>query len=213
MPDLTETLRLVEHVSARLCHDLGGLIGTVGGAVDMLAEEDGRDGEIAAFAMTASRALVQRLRLMRAAWGPETEAMTLNMLMALAEPSLTARRVVLDFGSVAASEVFAPRVARIVLNLLLLAADGLPRGGMIKLIGGAADLFVRIEGQGAAWPTGLAACVHDEAAAIAALSTARSVQMPLTALFALGGMSRLSPVIGPLPEGGSGIAALRLTTG
>src|ERR1700679_75829 len=72
MAEMGETVRLVELVCARLCHDLGGLIGTVGNAVDMVAEDIGGDSEVAAFASSAAKALAQRLRLMRTAWGPES---------------------------------------------------------------------------------------------------------------------------------------------
>ena len=43
MPVLSETIRLVELTCARLCHDIGGLIGTVSNAVDMVAEDADRE--------------------------------------------------------------------------------------------------------------------------------------------------------------------------
>ena len=49
---------------------------------------------------------------------------------------------------------------------------------------------------------------RDEAEAIATLTSARSIQMPLTALLALSRELHLSPVLGPT----SGIEALRLVT-
>jgi hypothetical protein len=97
----------------------------------------------------------------------------------------------------------------VVLNLIVLACDCLPRGGAIVLLGEPADLLVRIVGQGAAWPQGFTECMRDESAALAALTNALSVQMPLTALFAQSGGLRLSPVLGPA----SGIEALRLSPG
>jgi histidine phosphotransferase ChpT len=206
MAELGETIRLVELICARLCHDLGGLIGTLGNAVDMVADEEGRDSEVMAFAMSASRALTQRLRLMRAAWGPETDTMTVPALLALAGPPMAARRIDLKTTALSPGCRFAPATSRIVLNLILLAGDGLPRGGMITLAGEAADLFIRIDGPGAAWPSGLVSCMHDEAAAIAALTSARSVQMPLTVLLAMSRKVRLSPVLGQA----AGIVALRL---
>ena len=81
MPVLGETIRLVELICARLCHDIGGLIGTVGNAVEMVAEDGGRDDEVLAFAASAATALSQRLRLLRTAWGPHAESMTLTELV------------------------------------------------------------------------------------------------------------------------------------
>jgi len=207
MAQLADTIRLVELVCARLCHDLGGLIGTVGNALEMVAEDAGRDNEVLAFASSAAAALTQRLRLLRTAWGPEVDTISLPALMRLVTPALAARRVGLDGRGLAPDCVFSPPVARVVLNLIVLACDCMPRGGAIVLIGEPADLLVRIDGPGAAWPSGLAACLGDEAAALRALTGARSVQMPLTVLLALSRNLRLSPVLGPK----SGIEALRLS--
>ena len=207
MPDLTGTIRLAELLTARLCHDLGGLIGTVDGAIELLADGSAPDDEVAAFATVASRALIQRLRLLRAAWGPEGDAMDLAALRDLAEGPLAGRRVRLGLDGVAADSAFPPAAARLLLNLLLLAADGLPKGGTIVAAGTPEDVVVRIDGPGAAWPSGLTAYLGHEAAAIAALGAARAVQAPLTALLALSRNARLSPVLAT----GGGIAAMRLT--
>lgn len=208
MANLGETIRLVELTCARLCHDLGGLIGTVGNALEMMAEDDARRNEVHAFASTAAKALSQRLKLMRAAWGPETEAMAVPALRTLAAPALAARRIGLDTRTLPPDTLFSPAAARVVLNLIMLAADSLPQGGTIVLMGNAEDLLIRIDGPGALWPTGLVPCLRDEAAALAALTGVTAVQMPLTALLAIAANMRLSPVLGP-----RGIEALRLDGG
>jgi histidine phosphotransferase ChpT len=205
MPVLGDTIRLVELICARLCHDLGGLIGTVGNAIDMVDEDAGGENEVVAFASSAAKALMERLRLMRAAWGPDTDALTLPELTQLVTSPLAARRIVFDAGALPPACVFPAPIARVVVNLILLAADGLPRGGAIVLLGEPADLIVRIDGQGAGWPAGLAGVIRDEAAALAALSGVRSVQMPVTVLLALSRKLRLSPVLGP-----GGVEAVRL---
>ncbi len=208
MAQLGDTIRLVELVCARLCHDLGGLIGTVGNALDMVAEDSGRDNEVLAFASSAAKALTQRLRLARSAWGLETEPMPLATLLALVTPPLAARRIGVDTRSLLDDSVFSPPVSRVVLNLIMLAWDSLPKGGSIILMGEPADLFIRISGPDAAWPPGFTACMNNEEAATAALTSARSVQMPLTALLALSRNLRLSPVLGL----GPGIEAIRMTS-
>src|ERR1700676_5330061 len=96
MAQLGDTIRLLELMCARLCHDLGGLIGTVGNALEMVAEDIGRDNEVLAFASSAAGALTQRLRLMRTAWGPEIEAFKLPALVKLVTPALAARRIGID---------------------------------------------------------------------------------------------------------------------
>jgi histidine phosphotransferase ChpT len=206
MAQLGDTIRLLELMCARLCHDLGGLIGTVGNALEMVSEDIGRDNEVLAFATSASSALAQRLRLMRTAWGPEVEAFKLPALVKLVTPALAARRIGIDTRALPPDCVFPPAIGRVVLNLIVLACDCLPKGGTIVLLGEPADLLVRIDGPGAAWPLGFADCMRDEATAIAAATGARSVQMPLTVLFALSRQLRLSPVIGLA----SGVEAVRL---
>ena len=148
------------------------------------------------------------MRLARAAWGPETDALTLSGLLALATPALSARRVGLDTRALSADCVFPPPVSRVALNLIMLACDCMPKGGIIMLVGEPADLFIRISGPGAAWPAGFTACMNDAAAAVSVLSGARSVQMPLTALLAVSRDLILSPVLGPT----SGVEAIRLGT-
>ena len=96
MARLSDTIRLVDLVCARLCHDLGGLFGTVGNALEMVAEDAGRDNEVLAFAASATSALNQRLRLMRTAWGPEVDAIKLPALIKLVTQALAARRIGID---------------------------------------------------------------------------------------------------------------------
>jgi hypothetical protein len=102
--------------------------------------------------------------------------------------------------------VFPSPASRLLLNLLMLAAEGLPGGGTVGLAGGPADLFVMIAGPRAGWPSGLAACLADPAEAFAALTDTRALQMPLTALLARGHDVRLSLLMGV----GNGIPGLRM---
>jgi hypothetical protein len=93
--------------------------------------------------------------------------------------------------------VFPAPTGRIVLNLLLLAADSLPSGGTVILAGEPGDLFVRIAGPAAAWPAGMAICLSDETAARSALIELRSLQLALTALLAHAAGIRLSVLLSP----------------
>jgi histidine phosphotransferase ChpT len=206
MAELGETIRLVELVCARLCHDLGGLIGTVDNALDLAAEEGEGASEVIAFGASAAKALAERVRLARAAWGPESDPLSLDGLIDLVSAPLAARRIDLDVRMVRPGNSFAAPFGRVTLNLILLAADCLRKGGAIVLVGQSDDLLARIEGPDAAWPAGLAVCLRDEREAIAALTNAGSVQMPLTALLAFSRHLSMTPVLGPV----SGIEAVRL---
>jgi histidine phosphotransferase ChpT len=208
MPELGETMRLVELTCARLCHDIGGLIGTVGNAVEMVAEDADRDDEVLAFASSAAKALTQRLKLMRAAWGPDPNSFAMSALLGLVVPPLEIRRIGVDAGTMSPDSIFPGPTGRVLLNLIVLASDFLPKGGTIFLMGEPSDLLIRIVGPDAAWPPGFSACMRDEASALAMLTNARSVQMPPTVLLALSRNLRISPVLGV-----AGIEAVRLETG
>jgi hypothetical protein len=104
--------------------------------------------------------------------------------------------------------VFSATRGRIVLNLVLLAADSLPSGGTILLAGQTGDLFVRLVGAAAAWPPGLAVCIADEAEARAALTEGLSLQTALTALLAHASGIRLSVVMPPVAQNDPAILRL-----
>jgi hypothetical protein len=95
-----------------------------------------------------------------------------------------AKRCAIDFSAVPNDTIFSPSVSRLLLNVLLLAAEALKGAGEVRLAGTGSDLVIAIAGPRAAWPAGLAACLTSEAGAWAALHDARSLQMPLTALLA-----------------------------
>ena len=109
--------------------------------------------------------------------------------------------VALDSAAMPPGVTIGPALGRILVNVILLAASCLPRGGLIRLAGHANDIIVRIEGQGAAWPSGMAACLVDEAAARAALTAQDQALMPLTALLGHAAGIRLSFL---LAVGGTG---------
>jgi histidine phosphotransferase ChpT len=208
MASLNESLRLVELTCARLCHELSGLVGTIGGVIDLAAEEAPAAAETLVIGHDAVAELAERLRLLRAAWGTDGGPLPLSNLLGLAKGRPNARRVLIDASTLPAGTVFAAAAGRLALNLVLLASESLPGGGTVSLAGSAGDLFIAIGGPKAAWPAGFAACLADEAAAFAALTSARALQMPLTALLAHGLGLRLSMLMAPRP--GGGVPPLRL---
>jgi histidine phosphotransferase ChpT len=179
---MDDRLRLTELVCARLCHDLSGLLGSLVGTLELVTEGS-KDTEAASIATDTATALVLRLKLLRAAWGGQPEALDLPRLTVLAT-GLATRRVGLDISSLPATTVFPPAVGRLVLNLLLLAAESLPRGGVLRLDGGSTDVIARLIGPSAAWPPGLIGMLADAAIAWQALADPRTIQAPLTALLA-----------------------------
>ena len=206
---MDDCLRLTELVCARLCHDLSGLLGSLVGTLELVTEAS-EDTEAASIATATATALALRLKLLRAAWGGQPEPLDLPQLIALAR-GLATHRVGLDVSSLPATTVFPPAVGRLVLNLLLLAAESLPQGGVLRLDGGSTDVIARLNGPSAAWPAGLIDMLHDAASAWQALADPRTVQAPLTALLVRHLGLRLTVL---LPSGPPTTAPpLRLTVG
>jgi histidine phosphotransferase ChpT len=206
---MDDRLRLTELVCARLCHDLSGLLGSLVGTLELVTEAS-EDTEAASIVTATATALALRLKLLRAAWGGQPEPLDLPHLTVLAR-GLVGRRVGLDVSGLLETTVFPPAVGRLVLNLLLLAAESLPKGGVLRLDGGSDDLIARLIGPSAAWPAGLLGMLVDGATAWQALADPRTMQAPLTALLAHHHGLRLTALV---PSGSPTTAPpLRLTAG
>ena len=184
MAGMSESLHLAELLCARLCHDLSGLLGSLLGVLE-IAREEQADSETLAVAETTAVELATRLKLLRAAWSQDSGPLDLATLGTYADSLSGSRHVQLDLAGLEPAAVFSPSAARLILNVLLLAAESLPGGGVVALSGSpAAHILVTLAGPRAAWPAGLAAFLADDAAASAALNDARGLQAPLTALIA-----------------------------
>jgi histidine phosphotransferase ChpT len=204
MTSMNESLRLAELLCARLCHDLSGPLGALIGILE-IARDEQPDSETLALAEDTAVELGQRLKLLRAAWGHDGDEMDVARLRGFADCLSSSRRVRLDLAGLAPDAVFPSPAARVVLNVVLLAAESLPGGGIVALSGSASSsVLVTISGPRAGWPAGFAASLHDEAAAWEAmLADPRRVQGPLTALLARGFGLRLSML---MPAGAMGEA-------
>src|SRR3954453_20054970 len=82
--------QLARTLAARLCHDLGGAVGTLSGTLDLVVEGD---DEMLALARETATGLRQRLRLFAAAWGGAAEATATGDLVRLLDASPAAPRV------------------------------------------------------------------------------------------------------------------------
>jgi histidine phosphotransferase ChpT len=193
MTGTSEALHLAELLCARLCHDLSGPLAALMGIVE-IAREEQPGSETLTLAEETAIELVQRLKLLRAAWGHDGDDMDVARLRGLADSLSASRRVHLDLTGLDPTSVFAPNAARLVLNLLLLAAESMPGGGTVALSGSPEQhLLVTISGPRAVWPAGLGAWLADEAAARKALAGGpRGLQGPLTALLVRSHGARLS---------------------
>jgi len=199
----SKALHLAELFSARLCHDLSGPLVALIGVLE-IAREEQPHSETLALAEETAVELAERLKLLRAAWTPGLEEIDVPQLRGFADSLAAGRGVRLDLGGLQPDAIFPPPAARLVLNLLLLAAESLPGGGIVAVSGSPRErILVTISGPRATWPSGLGLWLTDEAAAAAAISAAgtRDLQAPLTALLAHGHGFRLSLLMPAGPMG------------
>ncbi len=204
--DPVEALLLAETLAVRLCHDLSGQVNALTAAMEVLRDEDGADPEALALAGDAADLLARRLRLARAAWGRTGGPLSVAEWRDLAG-ALARRGITFDLDGVDPTGHFSPGAARLALNLLILAAEALPAGGVVEAAGHPGqDLLLRIQGPRAAWPIGFAAMVAEPDAAWDSLRqaekamAAKALQGPLTALIAQAEGLRISLLMGPHAE-------------
>jgi len=152
-----DSLKLVELLCARLCHDLAGPVGAVATGAELLGDEDELGGEMAgeALALLASSAAAAsaRLRFLRLALGGAggaTQAAALrDIVVNFLGSASGGDGVTLDWADAGAGP-WEAEDAKLLLNLILLARDCLPRGGRLRVqarSGGVSE--VTAEGKGA----------------------------------------------------------------
>ena len=150
-----DDLRLARLLCTRLCHDLAGPVGSVNNGLELLADPavEKLDDVIELIRGSASQAAL-RLRFLRAAYDVAGGKQTLADARRLTEAFFEGRKIVLDWPRRAPSPAFAARdgLAQLLLNMILCAADALPRGGRVSVrLAIAKDtLTVRVVATGAA---------------------------------------------------------------
>jgi len=207
LSDFLVAVRLAETMCARICHDLGGPLGTVDACLELIGE-GATDTETVAAADAAAKVLEARLRLLRAAWGPHPAALTLADLHDLAAGLPQARKLTLDTDRLPQDARFAAGIGRALAAVLLLAAQALPKGGRISLLGTVEDVLIRIAGPQAAWPGALAAALHDAVALEPLLAQPRELALVMAVLIARTEGLRLSILV--MAGDGTGPSPLRL---
>lgn len=189
---------------ARLCHDLGGIAGTLGGTLDLLGGDDPGMQELL---RETADTLRRRLRLYGAAWGGSAGEMTQPQLADLLQGAPAVPRVGFDLGALSPAEALPAALVPLALNAALLGTEALPRGGVVRIGGGAAHgLTILPEGRAAAWPPALLRALsgNDPAALLEEVGP-RQMLAPLVVMLAAEAGWGVS-----LPLGGPGAAPLLL---
>jgi len=140
MTDVANDTLLANLLCSRLCHDLVGPVGAIGNGLEILADEEDAEMRRQALELLSFSAeeATRRLRFYRLAFGAAGGGeipLSLGEARDAARGLLTGGKVALDWPD-AAMPVGAPpkKVAvRLLLNLIQLGAEALPRGGRVAV--------------------------------------------------------------------------------
>jgi len=203
---VNDRLRLAELLTSRLCHDISGPVGTLMGALGMARENPGSAGEALDLAGDVAVSLGRRVHLVRAAWGAAVSTVSVVAVAGMCEGLPQAGRVKVSFEDLRPGGALCPEMTRLLLNVLILAGESMPRGGIVIVAGDISGaITVRLVGVGAAWPADFAGWMADARRAWAAVEgmtpeMARGLQGPLTALIGHAGGIRMGFLIARAAE-------------
>jgi histidine phosphotransferase ChpT len=175
-------MRVVELLTARLCHDLAGPIAAIGNGAEMLADEDPEFvGETMRLIADSAAQAASRLRFYRFAFGFGGEGAAAGGAPSeLAAGFFTATAIACDYSPSVRQLSLAWQ--KLACNLLLVAADALPRGGRLALRADGGGLILDALGELAALAPELLAATN--LTIPTAALTPRTVQARFAALLA-----------------------------
>lgn len=149
----SDDLRLAELLCARLCHDLSGPVGAASAGAELFEDLGGDvDAETMALVAESAAGAAARLKFFRQAFGPaasapQPSASLRELIDAYFRTAVSAASpgLVLDWRSDEPS--LDGETARLLLNLVLIAKDCLPRGGGIAVTARGRALVVVARGE------------------------------------------------------------------
>lgn len=131
--------KLAEMLCTRLCHDLTGPIGAVNNGAEFLSEEGfDMQNEAMQLILNSAHEAVNRLQFYRQAYGRagETGEASLSDKKQLAESFFAPTKVTLDWPDAhadASGIAVSQKMARLVLNLLIISGGALIKGGVLSV--------------------------------------------------------------------------------
>lgn len=146
-------LKTAQLLVSRICHDLAGGISAVSTGAELLAEDSGAaDGDALALISSSAQQSSCRLQFLRVAFGSgggDGDSVSMDDLRKLTQGFLDGGRVSLAWED--DGQRIALGAAKLLLNLCLIGAEALPRGGVLSISGGQMDgqLGFGVSAQGA----------------------------------------------------------------
>jgi histidine phosphotransferase ChpT len=129
-------LRALELACSKLCHDVISPIGAVNNGLELLEEEEDAalKEEAAGLAQRSAKRASILLQVYRSAFGNAGNQQTFGPkeAVALAQEFLQTGKAQLSTGDLPDSSAFPAGYGKLALNLIILGADALPRGGTIQ---------------------------------------------------------------------------------
>jgi len=172
-------MMLAELLTARICHDLSGPVGAVAAGAELMTDDGGVDAEALGLLAVSAQAAIARLKFFRAAFGPGNaiEPAKLRELIAafLAADGRSGGHgaVGLDWPGL---WTLPADLSRLVMNLVLVAHDCLPRGGTIRVSCDLAELVVA---------EGPRAALHSDVCAVMEISSSPTTPRGAQAWFSV----------------------------
>lgn len=134
-----DAIELAQLLASRICHDLISPVAAVNNGIELLQEEsdDDIDSRNRALELIEDSAKVaaMKLKLMRAAFGAGqtlSDNCSKNELLSLCQPIAFKNKVDILWDD-SDNQHFSRTQSRLILNLLLVLLEALPRGGIIEL--------------------------------------------------------------------------------
>lgn len=185
----TIELRVFHLLCAKLCHDLVSPVGAVSNGVELLRDMGPEDAEdILGLIVDSSTKAADRLKFFRVAYGLASDSVRSDAeAKEITKGMMGGHGITLDWPLDAAMVMpIAEDRVKLLLNLLLLAAEALPRGGTMAIrlddAGGGLRIDIESTGEGAKLSPEILAGVDGEAD-VAAM-TPRTVQGLFTSRYA-----------------------------
>jgi len=154
--DLKIDVRVAELLASRLCHDLVGPIGAVGNGLELLADDEfGMAEDAMQLTTNSARQASNILQFFRLAYGMAGARVgpDYSQIRDLSAALLGPSRTKLDWTAVEAPEGAPDGIAKLVMNMIALGHEALPRGGQltVEILRGAGgiDSIVTAKGQDA----------------------------------------------------------------
>ncbi len=134
--DLKTDLRVAELLASRLCHDLVGPIGAIGNGLELLSDDEfGMADDAMQLTTKSARQASNILQFFRLAYGMAGARVgpDYTPIRDLSAALLETSRTQLDWTAVAAPEGAPDGIAKLVLNMIALGQEALPRGGTLTV--------------------------------------------------------------------------------